>query len=88
MGIEVPNKKKEIVFLKEVISNKEFKNSKSKLTFALGKDIAGNFKIADISKMPHILIAGATGFGKSVCVNSLIVSLLYKRSPSDVKLVL
>lgn len=88
VGIEVPNKKKEVVFLKEVISSKEFKNSKSKLTFALGKDIAGNVKIADISKMPHILIAGATGSGKSVCVNSLIVSLLYKSSPSDVKLVM
>ena len=88
VGIEVPNKKKEVVFLKEVISSKEFKNSKSKLTFALGKDIAGNVKIADISKMPHILIAGATGSGKSVCVNSLIVSLLYKSSPNDVKLVM
>lgn len=88
VGIEVPNKKKEVVFLREVISSKEFKNSKSKLTFALGKDIAGNVKIADISKMPHILIAGATGSGKSVCVNSLIVSLLYKSSPNDVKLVM
>ncbi len=88
VGIEVPNKKKEVVFLKEVISSKEFKNSKSKLTFALGKDIAGNVKVADISKMPHTLIAGATGSGKSVCVNSLIVSLLYKSSPNDVKLVM
>ncbi len=85
VGIEVPNKEKEVVFLKEVISSKEFKNSKSHLTFAIGKDIAGNVKIADIAKMPHILIAGATGSGKSVCVNSLIVSLLYKSSPNDVR---
>ena len=85
VGIEVPNKEKEVVFLKEVISSKEFKNSESHLTFAIGKDIAGNVKIADIAKMPHILIAGATGSGKSVCVNSLIVSLLYKSSPEDVK---
>ncbi len=85
VGIEVPNKEKEVVYLKEVISSNEFKSAKSRLTFALGKDIAGNVKVADIAKMPHILIAGATGSGKSVCVNSLIVSLLYKSSPSEVR---
>lgn len=88
VGIEVPNKEKEMVYLKEVISSEEFVAAKSSLTFALGKDIAGNVKLADIAKMPHILIAGATGSGKSVCVNSLIVSLLYKSSPSDVRLLM
>lgn len=88
VGIEVPNKKKQVVYIKEVISSAEFSNAKSPLTFALGKDIAGNVKFGDIAKMPHILIAGATGSGKSVCVNSLIVSLLYKSSPSDVRLLM
>ncbi len=88
VGIEVPNKEKEVVYLKEVISSPEFKNAKSPLTFALGKDIAGNVKISDIAKMPHVLIAGATGSGKSVCVNSLIVSLLYKSSPLNVRLLM
>lgn len=85
VGIEVPNKEKEVVFLKEVILSKEFKEAKSRLSFAIGKDIAGNVKVGDIQKMPHVLIAGATGSGKSVCVNSLIVSLLYKSSPSEVR---
>ncbi len=88
VGIEVENKIKETVFLREIVSSKEFINSKSFLTVALGKDIAGNVIIADLAKMPHILIAGATGSGKSVCVNSLIVSLIYKSSPFDVKLLL
>lgn len=88
VGIEVPNKKKETVFLREIISSNAFKNSKSPLTVALGKDIAGNVVVADLAKMPHILIAGATGSGKSVCVNALIVSLLYKSSPKNVKLLL
>ena len=88
VGIEVPNKKKQVVYIREVISSAEFLNAKSPLTFALGKDIAGNVKFGDIAKMPHILIAGATGSGKSVCVNSLIVSLLYKSSPSDVRLLM
>ena len=88
VGIEVPNKEKEVVYLKEVISSSEFKNAKSPLTFALGKDIAGNVKVSDIAKMPHVLIAGATGSGKSVCVNSLIVSLLYKSSPLNVRLLM
>ena len=88
VGIEVPNKKKEIVFLREIIASDVFKNAKSRLTVALGKDIAGNVVVADLAKMPHILIAGATGSGKSVCVNSLIVSLIYKSSPQSVKLLL
>lgn len=88
VGIEVPNKTKDMVSLREIVASDEFSKSKSFLSFALGKDIAGNVKIADISKMPHILIAGATGSGKSVCINSIIVSLLYKSSPEHVKLLM
>lgn len=88
VGIEVPNKTKDMVSLREIVSSEEFSNSKSFLSFALGKDIAGNVKIADIAKMPHILIAGATGSGKSVCINSIIVSLLYKSSPEHVRLLM
>lgn len=88
VGIEVPNKKKEMVVLREIVSSEVFIKAKSSLTFALGKDIAGNVVVADIEKMPHVLIAGATGSGKSVCINSLIVSLIYKSSPTDVKFLL
>lgn len=88
VGIEVPNKTKDMVSLREIVSSEEFSRSKSFLSFALGKDIAGNVKVADISRMPHILIAGATGSGKSVCINSIIVSLLYKSSPENVKLLM
>ncbi|MGN1034008.1 MAG: DNA translocase FtsK [Oscillospiraceae bacterium] len=88
VGIEVPNKITSVVNIREIIESEEFQKSKSKLTVALGKDISGNISIADISKMPHLLIAGATGSGKSVCINSLIVSLIYKASPEDVKLLL
>lgn len=88
VGIEVPNKTKDMVSLREIVSSEEFSQSKGFLSFALGKDIAGNVKIADISKMPHILIAGATGSGKSVCINSIIVSLLYKSSPEHVRLLM
>lgn len=88
VGIEVPNKTKDMVSLREIVSSEEFSRSKSFLSFALGKDIAGNVKVADISRMPHILIAGATGSGKSVCINSIIVSLLYKSSPDHVKLLM
>ncbi len=88
VGIEIPNKDASPVFLREVLESKEFINSKSPLSFALGKDVAGNSIIADLSKMPHLLIAGATGSGKSVCVNSLIASILYKASPEDVRLVM
>lgn len=85
VGIEVPNKQKEMVMLREIVESDTFKNAQSKLCFALGKDIAGNIAVADIAKMPHILIAGATGSGKSVCINSLIVSLLYKSTPDEVR---
>jgi len=88
IGIEVPNKEVEAVFLKEVIESKEFRDNPSKLTFALGKDISGQNMVADIGKMPHLLVAGATGSGKSVCINSIIVSLLYKASPNEVKLLM
>ncbi len=88
VGIEVPNKDLTPVFLREVIDSDMFFNSKSRLSFCLGKDIGGNCVIADLSKMPHILIAGATGSGKSVCINSLIVSLIYKYQPEDVKLLM
>ncbi|AIS52467.1 DNA translocase FtsK [Thermoanaerobacter kivui] len=88
VGIEVPNEKISPVYLREVIDSKKFRNFKSNLAIALGKDIAGNIVIADLAKMPHLLIAGATGSGKSVCINSLIVSLLYKASPQGVKMIL
>ena len=88
IGIEVPNKVQTAVFLREVLDSNEFKNTKKKLAFALGKDIGGACVVGDLSKMPHTLIAGATGSGKSVCINSLIISILYKYSPKDVKLLL
>ncbi len=88
VGIEVPNKQTCGVTVREVIESPAFSNSKSNLTVALGRDIAGNVVVTDIAKMPHGLIAGATGSGKSVCINSIIVSLLYKSSPDDVKLLL
>ena len=88
VGIEVPNKEKEMVSLREVVESEEFENSKSKLSVALGKDVAGQIIIADIAKMPHALIAGATGSGKSVCINTLITSIIYKAKPSEVKLVM
>ena len=88
VGIEVPNKKQTPVFLREVLDSKEFTSSNKKLAFALGKDIGGACVVGDLSKMPHTLIAGATGSGKSVCINSLIISLLYKYSPDEVKLLM
>lgn len=88
VGIEVPNKKQTAVFLSEVLESEEFVSSHKKLAFALGKDIAGECIVGDLSKMPHTLIAGATGSGKSVCINSLIISLLYKYKPEDVKLLM
>lgn len=88
VGIEVPNKEVVSVTLREVLESNEFKEFNSKLAFALGKDIGGKSMIADLSKMPHLLIAGATGSGKSVCINTLITSLIYKSSPSDVKMLL
>ncbi|HPP31088.1 MAG TPA: DNA translocase FtsK 4TM domain-containing protein [Soehngenia sp.] len=88
VGIEVPNKHKDMVTLKEMLSSKDFIESNSDLTFVLGKDITGKAIVSDIQKMPHLLIAGATGSGKSVCINTIIMSLLYKNSPDNVKMVL
>ena len=88
VGIEIPNNSKDMVSLREMLESEEFANSKSKLSFAVGKDIAGKVIIGDIAKMPHVIIAGATGSGKSVCTNSIIMSILYKASPEQVKLVL
>ena len=88
VGIEVPNRSVTNVNLREVIDSPEFNKSKSKSTFAVGKDIGGTCIVANIAKMPHMLIAGTTGSGKSVCMNSIIISLLYKASPEDVKLIM
>lgn len=88
VGIEVPNKEVEVVCLHDVIASKEYRESQSKLTFAIGKDIAGKNIVADIAKMPHLLIAGATGSGKSVCINTIIASILFKSSPDDVKMIM
>lgn len=88
VGIEVPNKENSTVMLRDLLENKEFKNSASKISFAVGKDIAGKTVVADIAKMPHLLVAGATGSGKSVCINTLIMSILYKASPDEVKLIM
>ena len=88
IGVEVPNQDISTVLLREVLESRTFLEHKSKLCFALGKDIAGKSIIADIANMPHLLIAGATGSGKSVCINSLIVSILYKATPDQVKLIL
>ena len=88
VGIEVPNKEKNMVPLRDIIESDEFINSKSKLAFALGKDVAGSTVVTDIAKMPHTLIAGQTGAGKSVCINTLITSIIYKAKPSEVKLLM
>ena len=88
VGIEVPNKASAVVGVREIIESTAFVASKSKLTVAMGRDIGGNVVVADIAKMPHGLIAGATGSGKSVCINSIIMSILYKASPEDVKLLM
>lgn len=88
IGIEVPNKKREIVRIREIIESEIFENFKYGLPLCLGKDIDGNPFVSDLSKMPHLLIAGATGTGKSVCLNSMITSLLYKCSPEEVKLLM
>lgn len=88
VGIEVPNKRVSTVQIREIIDSDEFRNSKSPLTISLGRDISGRVTVADASKMPHMLIAGSTGSGKSVCINSIIISLLYKSSPDQVKLLM
>lgn len=88
IGIEVPNKENMTVALRDLFESKEFKEFPSNIAFAVGKDIAGKVVVADIAKMPHMLIAGATGSGKSVCINTLIMSILYKAHPDDVKLIM
>ena len=88
VGIEVPNTEKETVHFRDVVESDSFQDSKSKLSVALGKDVAGNMEIADIAKMPHALIAGATGSGKSVCINTIITSIIYKAKPSEIKFVM
>ena len=88
VGIEVPNKETETVLLRDLLESDNFKRASSRLSFAVGKDIAGQTVVTDIAKMPHLLIAGATGSGKSVCINTLIMSIIYKSSPEDVKLIM
>ena len=88
VGIEVPNSENTAVMLRDLLESDEFKNSRSPISFAVGKDIAGKVVVADIAKMPHLLVAGATGSGKSVCINTLIMSIIYKADPEDVKLIL
>ncbi|MCD8337652.1 MAG: DNA translocase FtsK [Lachnospiraceae bacterium] len=88
VGIEVPNAENSVVPLRDLLESSEFRNHKSKLAFATGKDLAGKVIVSDIAKMPHLLIAGATGSGKSVCINTLIMSILYKAKPEEVKLIM
>lgn len=88
VGIEVPNKENSTVFLRELLESENFQNHPSNIVFAAGKDISGKTVVTDIGQMPHLLIAGATGSGKSVCINTIIISLLYKADPEDVKLIL
>ncbi len=88
VGIEVPNINKDTVTLREILSSSEFRSSQSKLAFAVGKDITGNAVVGDITKMPHVIIAGTTGSGKSVCTRSIIMSILYNAKPDEVKLIL
>jgi len=88
VGIEVPNDKRAIVSLREIIENESFRTAKMEIPVALGKNISGEVQFADLTQTPHLLIAGATGSGKSVCVNAIILSILYRRSPEDVKLIL
>ena len=88
VGIEVPNKENTTVYLREIFESEDFKNASSSLSFAVGKDIGGQVVVTDIAKMPHLLIAGATGSGKSVCINTLIMSILFKSNPDDVKMIM
>ncbi|SHE30412.1 FtsK/SpoIIIE family DNA translocase [Alkalibacter saccharofermentans] len=88
IGIEVPNKDTDVVHIREIIESSTFERHDSKISFALGKKLSGSVVVADIAKMPHLLIAGATGAGKSVCINSIIISILYKATPEEVKLIL
>lgn len=88
VGIEIPNKEVSMVSFRDLLESKEFKEASSKISFAVGKDLSGTTVVADIAKMPHMLIAGATGSGKSVCINTLIMSIIYKASPDEVKLIM
>ena len=88
IGIEVPNKHPSVVDLRDILETQEFRGAKSRLAFAVGKDIGGNTVVTDIAKMPHLLIAGATGSGKSVCINTIIMSILYKASPDEVQMIM
>ena len=88
VGIEVPNSRREVISLRQILESEEFQNSPSKLTIAMGKDISGRIKVASLETMPHLLIAGSTGSGKSVMLNSLIMSVLFKSSPEDVRMIL
>ncbi|OUP66250.1 cell division protein FtsK [Drancourtella sp. An177] len=88
VGIEVPNKDNSAVLLRDLLESEEFRRAESKISFAVGKDIGGRTVVADIAKMPHLLVAGATGSGKSVCINTLIMSILYEASPDEVKLIM
>ncbi len=88
VGVEVPNQSKAIVYLKEILANKGFKKRKSNLTIGLGKDVAGQVWLADIARMPHLLVAGATNSGKSVCLNAIILSLMYQNSPDELRFIM
>lgn len=88
IGIEVPNKESSAVYFRDLLESENFKNFNSNIAFAVGKDISGQVVVADIAKMPHLLVAGATGSGKSVCINTLIMSIIYKAKPDDVKLIM
>ena len=88
IGIEVPNKESSMVAFRDLLESKEFEKALSKISFAVGKDLSGQVVVADIAKMPHMLIAGATGSGKSVCINTLIMSILYKADPDEVKMIM
>ena len=88
IGIEVPNKHRSVVALRDILESREFRTAKSLLSFAVGKDVGGKTIVADIAKMPHVLIAGATGSGKSVCINTIIMSILYKASPDEVQMIM
>ena len=87
IGIEVPNKEISVVTFRELVESENFKKAKSKISFAVGMDISGQVITTDIAKMPHLLIAGSTGSGKSVCINTLIMSILFKARPEEVKLI-
>lgn len=88
VGVEIPNAKRQTVYLRDIIDTDIFRNSSSKLTLGIGKDIHGRPQVADLAKMPHLLVAGATGSGKSVCINAILLSILYKATPDEVKLLL